>query len=75
MLPPPLDISVTKDAAAWAEKLDGQLLNGYTIRREFDGDPAQLSGFAEGAWWVQDAAAAMPACALCVSFGGKSESS
>ena len=42
------------------EKLDGRVLDGHTIRREFDGDPAQLSGFAEGAWWVQDAAAAMP---------------
>jgi len=82
MLPPPLDISVTKDAAAWAEKLDAQVLDGHTIRREFDGDPAQLSGFAEGAWWVQDAAAAMPArllgqldgkqvIDLCAAPGGK----
>jgi len=82
MLPPPLDISVTKDAAAWAEKLEGQVLDGHTIRREFDGDPAQLSGFAEGAWWVQDAAAAMPArllgqldgkqvIDLCAAPGGK----
>ena len=82
MLPPPLDISVTKDAAAWAEKLDGQVLDGHTIRREFDGDPAQLSGFAEGAWWVQDAAAAMPSrllgqldgkqvIDLCAAPGGK----
>ena len=82
MLPPPLDISVTKDAAAWAEKLDGQVFDGHTIRREFDGDPAQLSGFAEGAWWVQDAAAAMPTRLLgqldgkqvidvCAAPGGK----
>ena len=82
MMPPPLDISVAKDAAAWAEKLDGQVLDGHTIRREFDGDPTQLSGFAEGAWWVQDAAAAMPgrllgqldgkqAIDLCAAPGGK----
>ena len=82
MLPPPLDISVTKDAAAWAEKLDGQVLDGYTIRRKFDGDPAQLPGFADGAWWVQDAAAAVPArllgklegkqvIDLCAAPGGK----
>ena len=82
MLPPPLDISVTKDAKTWAKKLNGQLLDGHTIRREFDGDPAQLIGFAEGAWWVQDAAAAMPArilgqldCKqvidLCAAPGGK----
>ena len=30
----------------------------------------QLSGFAEGAWWVQDAAAAMPA-RLLSQLGGK----
>ncbi len=82
MLPPPLDISVTKDASAWAEKLDGQVLDGHTIRRKFDGDPARLPGFAEGAWWVQDAAAAMPArilgqlngkqvIDLCAAPGGK----
>ena len=82
MLPPPLDISVTKDAAVWAEKLNGQVLDGHTIRREFNGDPTQLLGFSEGAWWVQDAAAAMPArllgqldgkqvIDLCAAPGGK----
>ena len=82
MLPPPLDISVIKDARAWAERLDGKVINGHTIRRKFDGDPAQLMGFAEGAWWVQDAAAAMPArllsqldgkqvIDLCAAPGGK----
>ena len=82
MLPPPLDISVAKDAVAWAKKLDGHVLDGHTIRREFDGNPSQLSGFAEGAWWVQDAAAAMPArllgqlvgkkvIDLCAAPGGK----
>ncbi|MGB1924132.1 MAG: RsmB/NOP family class I SAM-dependent RNA methyltransferase [Candidatus Puniceispirillaceae bacterium] len=82
MLPPSLDISVAADAAHWAEKLDGKLLHGNTIRREFDGDPAQLDGFADGAWWVQDAAAAMPArlldqlagkqvIDLCAAPGGK----
>ena len=82
MLPPPLDISVCKNPESWAEKLDGQILDGHTIRREFDGDPSQLLGFAEGAWWVQDAAAAMPArllgqldgkqvIDLCAAPGGK----
>lgn len=82
MLPPPLDISVAKNAELWAQKLNGKLLYGNTIRREFDGDPAKLDGFAEGAWWVQDAAAAMPArlltqlrdkqvIDLCAAPGGK----
>ena len=82
MLPPPLDISVARDAAAWARKLGGQVLDGRTVRREFDGDPTQLIGFADGAWWVQDAAAAIPArllgqlegkqvIDLCAAPGGK----
>ena len=82
MLPPPLDITVAKDAAAWAQKLDGQVLDGLTVRREFDGDPTQLAGFADGAWWVQDVAAAIPArllgqldgkqvIDLCAAPGGK----
>ena len=70
MLTPPLDISVIKDSKEWAEKLDGQVLEGQTIRRKFDGEPAKLLGFAEGAWWVQDAAAAVPA-RLLGQFGGK----
>jgi 16S rRNA (cytosine967-C5)-methyltransferase len=49
---------------------------------KFDGSVADLPGFAEGAWWVQDAAAALPArlmgdirgkrvADLCAAPGGK----
>ena len=58
---PTLDISVAEDVEGWAKKLDGSVINNTTIRREFDGDPSKLPGFADGAWWVQDAAAALPA--------------
>ena len=82
MLPPPLDISVKDDAAGWAIKLDARLINNHSLRREFDGDPSLLVGFDEGAWWVQDAAAALPArllniakdeaiIDLCAAPGGK----
>ncbi|NCF48278.1 MAG: MFS transporter [Bacteroidetes bacterium] len=82
MRPPTLDITPAANADEWAEKLDGRLINQHTIRREFDGDPALLTGFAEGAWWVQDAAAALPATLLgtltgktvidlCAAPGGK----
>ena len=51
MLPPSLDISVAADAAHWAEKLDGKLLHGNTIRREFDGYP-----YSNGHPWMRRAA-------------------
>ena len=69
MLPPPLDISVKGDATVWAEKLEAQHIGGNSLRREFDGDPSLLNGFDEGAWWVQDAAAALPAKLLNVTAG------
>ena len=82
MQPPQLDITPAKDAETWARRLGGTLIDNRTVRREFDGDPTQLDGFAEGAWWVQDAAAALPASLfgtlagrrvidLCAAPGGK----
>ena len=58
---PPLDISVKNNAEEWAEKLDAILLPTGTLRREFDGAITDLPGFETGNWWVQDAAAALPA--------------
>ena len=69
MLPPPLDISVKGDAKAWAETLKAQHIAGNSLRREFDGDPSLLVGFDEGVWWVQDAAAALPAQLLNATAG------
>lgn len=79
---PPLDISVTSDPEAWAEKLEASVLPTSSLRRPIGGDPTALPGFAEGAWWVQDAAAALPArllgpvegidvIDLCAAPGGK----
>lgn len=78
----PLDISVKDDAAGWAEKLGGVVTPTGSVRLS---DPAPidtLPGFDEGAWWVQDAAAALPAkllgevrgkrvLDLCAAPGGK----
>ena len=82
MQPPTLDITPRSDAEDWADILDGELIDGRTVRRAFDGDPTRLDGFAEGHWWVQDAAAALPAALfgdltgrhvvdLCAAPGGK----
>lgn len=71
---PPLDLTV-KDAAqtaAWAERLGGAALEGATVRLAPPGDVRRLPGFEEGAWWVQDAAAALPARLLIRAIGGES---
>jgi len=80
----PLDITPKDpDALAhWAAALGAEILPTSSLRRQAGGDPVQLPGFAEGAWWVQDAAAALPArlmgdvsgrrvADLCAAPGGK----
>ena len=57
---PPLDITVKGDAAAWAERLEAELLPTGTLRRAAGGRIEDLPGYSDGAWWIQDAAAAMP---------------
>ncbi|MEX0815178.1 MAG: transcription antitermination factor NusB, partial [Dongiaceae bacterium] len=58
---PPLDLTVKGDAAAWAERLGATVLPTGGLRRPLGGAVEDLPGYAEGAWWVQDAAAALPA--------------
>jgi 16S rRNA (cytosine967-C5)-methyltransferase len=58
---PSLDISVKSDASQWAARLHGELLPNGTVRTLLQGSVTMLPGFSEGAWWVQDAAAALPA--------------
>ena len=82
MVQPGLDLSVKADPALWAERLGGLLLPTGTIRLAEAGRVSALPGFEEGAWWVQDAAAAVPArllgdvaglavADLCAAPGGK----
>jgi 16S rRNA (cytosine967-C5)-methyltransferase len=79
---PPLDLTATIDPPLWAERLGGQLLPNGTIRLFASGPVASLPGFEEGAWWVQDVAASLPArllgdvagkrvADLCAAPGGK----
>jgi 16S rRNA (cytosine967-C5)-methyltransferase len=80
---PTLDISVKSDAAGWAARLDGIVLPTGSVRLDSHRPIAELEGYAEGEWWVQDAAAALPArllgvrtgqrvVDLCAAPGGKS---
>ncbi|HWC62826.1 MAG TPA: transcription antitermination factor NusB, partial [Rhizomicrobium sp.] len=75
----PLDISLNKGAAIFPE---GTSLFGSTRRVSQAGRIDDLPGFAEGQWWVQDAAATLPVAMLgdvkakkvidlCAAPGGK----
>src|SRR5579862_5963684 len=57
----PLDLTLRADDEAWLEKLQAVLLPTGTVRRQAGGAVTSLPGYDEGAWWVQDAAAALPA--------------
>jgi 16S rRNA (cytosine967-C5)-methyltransferase len=78
----PLDITVRGDVEKWRGQLDAVLLPTGTLRRTGGGAIMSLPGYGEGAWWVQDAAAAIPATLfgkiagervidLCAAPGGK----
>ena len=56
----PLDLTVAGDAPGWAQRLGGALLPTGSVRLTQAGRVEALPGFAAGAWWVQDAAAALP---------------
>jgi 16S rRNA (cytosine967-C5)-methyltransferase len=58
---PPLDVSVREDGARWAAELGADVLPTGSLRIRGAGPVARLAGYADGAWWVQDAAAALPA--------------
>ncbi len=77
-----VDLTVKADAAVWAERLGGVLLPTGSVRLVERTAIRDLPGFEEGAWWVQDAAAALPArllqprpgeriADLCAAPGGK----
>ena len=79
---PALDLTVKGDAALWAERLDALILPDGSLRLRGRAPVPELPGYAEGAWWVQDASSAVPArllrlrpgdraADLCAAPGGK----
>ncbi|MCF3642386.1 RsmB/NOP family class I SAM-dependent RNA methyltransferase, partial [Rhizobium sp. TRM95111] len=83
LVPAAIDLTVKSDAAGWAEKLGGRVLPTGSVRLPAgSGAIPSLDGFAVGEWWVQDAAASLPAklfgdvrglaiADLCAAPGGK----
>jgi 16S rRNA (cytosine967-C5)-methyltransferase len=78
----PLDLTLRANNENWEERLQGTLLPTGSLRRPAGGSVTALPGYAEGAWWVQDAAAALPVrlfdeiagrevVDLCAAPGGK----
>lgn len=78
----PLDLTAKGDPAALAEAVGGTLLPTGSVRVTDAGQVSTMPGFAEGDWWVQDAAAAIAVRVLtpkegetvldlCAAPGGK----
>ena len=81
---PPLDLTLrdASETAAWAERLGGTSLMPGHVRLGRGTAVENLAGYNEGAWWVQDLAAGLPArllgegqgrtvLDLCAAPGGK----
>lgn len=80
----PLDVTLKHDNPVLVELLGGRVISADTVRVETrDAPVSELPGYADGRWWVQDAAAAIPArlfkldagarvLDLCAAPGGKS---
>ena len=80
---PSVDFSVKSQPALWAEKLGGYVLPNGSVRvDDLAMSVPELPGFDDGEWWVQDAAASLPArllgdvaglevADLCAAPGGK----
>lgn len=85
LAPPPLDLTPRRpaDAPALADALGAETTPLGGVRVRASGAVPSLPGFAEGRWWVQDAAASAPvrlappapaggvAADLCAAPGGK----
>ena len=81
-LEPMVDLTVKVDPQMWAEKLGGFVLPTGSVRLTNTTNITELDGYETGEWWVQDAAAALPAklinqdkglnvLELCDAPGGK----
>ncbi|VWX52868.1 RsmB/NOP family class I SAM-dependent RNA methyltransferase [Novosphingobium sp. 9U] len=83
-VPPPLDVTLREPGATaeWADRLGGTSFAPGHVRLPRGASIESLPGYREGAWWVQDLAASLPArllgpgegrrvLDLCAAPGGK----
>ncbi len=83
LVQPAIDLTVKADPQTWAQRLGATVLPTGSLRLpSFQGSVTELEGYAEGAWWVQDAASSIPPklfkdaagkriADLCAAPGGK----
>jgi 16S rRNA (cytosine967-C5)-methyltransferase len=80
--PAPLDVTVKSEPDIWAERLQATARSDRSLRLNAPSSVPELPGFDDGAWWVQDFAASLPArllgdvagrrvLDLCAAPGGK----
>ncbi len=67
----PLDLSARDDPAQVARMSGGRRLATDTVRLENWGQISAIPGYADGAWWVQDLAAALPVRLLAPGAGAR----
>jgi len=78
----PVDFTVRENPSVWADRLAADVLPSGSLRLSSAGFVPGLAGFEDGAWWVQNAAAALPVkfmgdlrgktvVDLCAAPGGK----
>jgi len=79
---PAIDLTMRADPEIWAEKLNAKILPTGSLRLRDRTPVRALAGYEEGAFWVQDTAAALPVrlldpkpgetiADLCAAPGGK----
>jgi 16S rRNA (cytosine967-C5)-methyltransferase len=83
LVQPAIDLTVKSDPEGWAARLGATILPTGSLRLpSFHGSIADLDGYQEGGWWVQDAASSIPPrlfgdlrgkriADLCAAPGGK----
>lgn len=66
----PVDFTVKENPQMWADRLAATLLPTGSLRLPSAGFVPGLAGFDDGAWWIQNAAAALPVKILASYYGG-----